>query len=425
MKPLSRLTLLFILLLTACSGLFPSNEPLSTETLVPNGATPNPIETDEEPSSGPVTLRLWMPPEFDPASDSPSSGLLQARLDEFVAFHPGVRVEVRVKEAEGAGGLLDSLTTASAAAPLALPDLIALPSADLSTAALKELVHPLNGLLTEASQEDWYDYARQLSYLQESTFGLPFAGDALIMAYRPAVIGDAPVDWESVVLLETQMAFPAADSQACFTLALYLSAGGAIVDEQGRPTLDVAILEDVLDFMNRARRANVMPYWMAQYEYEYQSWLAFRESRADLAITWSSRYLNDPVSNSAAASIPTQDGSPFTIMTGWVWALSSPESSRHALSIELAEFLTEGEFLAQWTAAAGYFPPRPSALAAWPNTPERALASQIVPAAQVLPPLELLSILGPILEQATVDVLRQQAAPAEAAEAAVESLGVP
>ena len=47
------------------------------------------------------------------------------------------RVEVRLKEAAGTGGLLKSLSAASAAAPLAMPAVVALSRPDLEAAALK------------------------------------------------------------------------------------------------------------------------------------------------------------------------------------------------------------------------------------------------------------------------------------------------
>ena len=104
-----------------------------------------------------------MPPEFDPASSKPAGKILQSRLGEFTNRRPGVRIEVRVKETSGTGGLLDSLTTASAAAPQALPDLVALPRPELETAALKGLLHPFRDLSTPIEDPDWFEYARQLA----------------------------------------------------------------------------------------------------------------------------------------------------------------------------------------------------------------------------------------------------------------------
>src|SRR5512133_760148 len=176
-------------------------------------ATPTPVKPPVSPATNtpgadlgflttatPVqSLTLWVPPEFDPASGSKAGELLKARLAEFSRRNGGMQVNVRVKATSGEGGLLESLNAASAVAPLALPSVIALPRADLEAAALKGLVYPLDGLSTTIDQTDWYPYARQLAMVQGATFALPFAGDALVAAYRPEKVAGPPADWQAAV----------------------------------------------------------------------------------------------------------------------------------------------------------------------------------------------------------------------------------
>jgi len=96
--------------------------------------------TGTEPASSPTPasdanhLILWLPPEFDPHSGTPAGDLLNERLDAFINAHPGLTIEVRIKAVNGPGGLLDSLATTSAAAPAAIPSLVALPRGELETA---------------------------------------------------------------------------------------------------------------------------------------------------------------------------------------------------------------------------------------------------------------------------------------------------
>lgn len=131
-------------LLVGCSQPAPSGpnptaqEPASTTSApVPAAAgqeTPPPASPEN-----PGTLRLWLPPQFDPSGNTPAAQILRQRLNEFSRRYPDVTLDVRVKAVDGPGGLLDSLTTASAAAPGALPDLVALPRELMETAALKGL----------------------------------------------------------------------------------------------------------------------------------------------------------------------------------------------------------------------------------------------------------------------------------------------
>ncbi len=350
------------------------------------------------------------------------------RLKAFTQENPNVQVEVRVKALDGPGGLLDTLTTASAAAPLAMPDLVALPRSLMETAALKGLLHPFDQLTDILSAEDWYPYTHQLARLQNSTFGIPFAGDALLLAYHPTLLPIPPVSWEEAVADQAALAFPASDPQALFTLAMYQAAGGEVEDALGRPTLDAGILTQVLVFYQHAALSQTMPFWLTQFETDDQVWGSFQRDQSAAVVTWASRYLSEAGSlaeKAEAATLPTPTRTPFTLATGWVWALSSPDSSRWALSTRLAEYLVEAQFLAQWTAANGLLPPRVAALEAWPNESQRALIAKLSTSAQLYPSANALSSLGPALKLAVIDVLKQQVLPVDAAQAALDYLKNP
>ena len=418
-----------LILLAACSGELPSvTYPAPQETLPlvsPLSPTTEVTPTLEQPTptqSGPTVLRLWLPPQFDPNSGTPAGNLLKQQLAAFSQRRPDLQVEVRIKALDGPGGLLDSLTTASAAAPMALPDVVALPRPDLETAALKGLLHPFDGLTPAMDDPDWYDYARQLGRLQNSTFGLPFAGDALLLAYYTAQVPKPPADWGSVLQMNTPLAFPAADPQSLFTLAQYQAAGGVVRDDQGRPYLDPAALEKVLRFYLEASKSGAMPVWLTQLQNDDQAWGAFTDRRASMVVTWNSRYLSQVITNTNAAPLPTENGKAFTLATGWVWSLASSQSDRLEMGAQLAEFLTDTTFLAPWTQAAGYLPPRPSSLDAWTNKDQQLMIRQIVLSASLYPSADVITGLGPPLQQAVIQVLKQQVDPQTAAQQAAASL---
>jgi ABC-type glycerol-3-phosphate transport system substrate-binding protein len=443
--------LILLLFLSGCSDL-----PFLRASATPTSSLPKPTLTQEATATaeasqtpagappGPVTLSIWLPPQFDPASGTPAGELLQARLDEFVKRRPGVRLEVRIKALEGPGGMLESLSTASAAAPQAIPDLIALPRPILEAAALKGLLHPYDGLTTTLDNTDWYNYARQLARLQNSTFGIPFAGDALILAYRPQVVTEPPRDWNAVLQAPGMLVFPAADPQALCTLAFYQAAGGEVQDDQGRPSLDAPTLARVFDFYQELARANILPASLNQIDADSVAWAAFQEGQPALALTWFSRVagleiglpptrtlstpavlLTPDAGGMAAAPIPTPDGVRYTLATGWVWALSSHYPERQALAVQLAEFLTQSSFLAEWTLAAGFLPPRSSALEAWAGSPAQALAGQIVISSHLYPSSDVLSSLAQPLREAVAGILQGTGDPVALAQEVVDRLANP
>ncbi len=422
--------LFFIILLSGCmTSVAVNSTPIPQATQTATAETVLLTEEPSQPTDEMITLKIWVPPEFDPSNGSPAGGLLMARLEEFVNRKANVRIETRVKAVEGPGGIIDMLTTANAAAPLALPDLVALPQHALETAAIKGLLHPFDGLTKTMDDPDWYEFARQISHIQNSTFGIPFAGDALIMVYRPSVLGEQPEDWTSLLELSTQssasLSFPASDPDSLLTLTFYQSIGGSLLDDENRPKLDSIQLTEVLTYYQKAEQSMLMPFWLTQYETDEQSWAAYEENQTEMVITWAYRYLQNPPADSSGAPIPTRDGIPYTLATGWAWALASPDPDHQILSAQLAEFITNIDFLADWTAAGGYLPPRSDSLSSWENASLQTLFNQIAPSARLIPSLDVLTTLGPVLQKATIDVLKEEASPIAAVETAIETLSTP
>jgi ABC-type glycerol-3-phosphate transport system substrate-binding protein len=375
-----------------------------------------------------VILRIWLPPEFDPAANSPANQLLKARLDEFEAENPGVELMVRVKAVDGMGGLLDALASTNAAAPLALPDMVLLPRPLLESAALKGLLYPYDGLSSLMDDPSWFEYARQLAHLEANTYGIPFAGDAMVMAYRPSMIGNPPNSLEAAISLNEVLLFPAADLQALFTLSNYLVSGESLQDAEGRPSLDEATLVDILEIYQRASQAGVMPYWITQYSNDEQVWEAFMAEKFPMAVTWASTFMEHKLNAIADLSLlplPTPDGTRFTLATGWSWALAGQDPERRELSVRLAEFMVEKEFLTSWTYAAGYLPPRLDALRGWQESDLRWMFEQVSYSAQLMPPADLIASIGPPVEQAVVDVLKAQNNPQTAAQSAIDQINKP
>ncbi len=435
MKRFRFLAGLLLCFLSACGQVFPSNpiappaaSPSPVVSPTPVGlVTPEPTPAANQPAGNPgagtsagqvTTLRLWLPPQFDPRSDNPAAHIFNRRLEQFRMRRPGVNIQVRLKAVNETGGLLDSLITANAAAPAALPDLVALPRDLLETAALKGLIYPYDSLSQKMNDGDWYEYAQDLSKLQQSVYGLPFAGDALTLVYRPSAVPEPPQRWEQVLARSTPLVFAAADPQAALTMALYQSSGGKVQDAQGRPSIDALTLTEVLSFYHQAETSALMSEGLTQFQSDDQVWQAYQQGKADLIVCWTSRYLSTTEPEYSIALLPTAKSEPFSLATGWVWGLAVRDPARQAMAVELAEFLTESSFLAEWTQAAGFIPPRPSALKQWEDKDLQAVIEPIARVAHSLPQVDVISALSGPFWQATVDVLKHKNDPATAAQAA-------
>jgi ABC-type glycerol-3-phosphate transport system substrate-binding protein len=380
---------------------------------------------EEATPAGPTALRIWLPPQFDPGGGSLAGNLLQERLDAFSERRENVRIEVRIKALDGPGGLYEALAATTAAAQLAMPDLVVLPHWLIQAAATKGLLRPMTELTSALDDPDWYDFARQSASLENNLFGLPFAGDVLIQVYRGGPDVQPALDWTAALALKTPFGFPAADPQALFGLALYEAAGGKLLDEEDRLTLQVEPLGKALEFFKAAAAVEVTPFWLTQYQADAQVWAAFQEGRTSNLAGWLSDYRAADLDGVRFDHIPTPDGKPFGLARGWAWTLTSPDAERREIAVELAEFLTESSFLARWSQAAGLLPARPSALAEWRLGKDAARLEPIAQAASLVPPSDSLKVMGPALSEAIAQVLKGQLEPQAAAQAAANQVSPP
>ena len=402
----------FLLFLTGCSALqsydpdwinrifyTPTPVPARTSTAAPQPtpATQSATEQPQPAVTEPTTLHIWLPAQFNPNVNTTAATLLKQRLTSFEAEHPGYVIDVRVKSEDGEADLLNSLAITSMAAPGALPDLIALPRHSLEAAAQKKLVRPLDDLSANLQNIDWYPYARELGKVDGTTYGLPFAGDALVIIYRPELVWIK--NWDGILLSESHLTFAGADPQAQLGLALYISAGGELQDAQGKPTLDQEILSRVLELFAKGTAADIFPDAALNIAAEEQAMQEYRARRTDMVIAHYSQFR------------ATQDGllqplmglnvEHLTFATGWVWALPSQRTATQQITLELAEYLMADDFLPRWIDETGYLPTYPSSL----TGSDRESATSVIEAAQLAPSNDVILALGPLMQEAIARVL--------------------
>ncbi len=422
------LLLLLIMLaaavLASCSSLPFLDEMISSptppvdETLIPPTVEASPTPTPQNVSQ----LTIWVPPHFSPQDGTTAGNLFLSRLEEYANRRPLVDVKVRVKQLEGDYGLLTSLRSAREAAPLVMPDLIALPRPLMEQAYQEGLIIPLEERTGLMEDNNWFDFAGELSRIDDQLVGIPFAGDAIVLAYKINNSEEQPpVDWASLLEVQKALAFPASDPESLVTLAYYESLGGEFIPaDGGNFQLQRPPLQDVLQFYQEAQAANVMPFWLTQLENETQAWSSYQERQSTLALTWSSLYFRADAPNTSLAAVPTRSGKSFTYATGWVWCVVSSQPAQEEEALELVEFLVEDGFLDSWSVESSYLPVRPSALEIWPEGAYPLLWQQILPAAVIPPDQEVINAIGMEVRDAVVAVLKDQTAPETALEGLIE-----
>ena len=384
------------ILLVGCSSLAPFLSPPTAVPAQTATSTPQPTPTSTAPAiDQPRLLRVWLPPQFDPNTGTPSAELLKQRLQNFESTHSGIQIEVRIKDD---ADILNALSVTANAAPGAMPDLIALSHSNMQTAASAGYLHPLEGLTTILQDPDWYVVAREFGHVQNTEFGLPFACDALLAVYRPAVFESMPAGWNDVFSSGSYIAFPVADPEAFFSLALYLSDGSRFVDDQGVATLNEETLIKVLSFYKSSLDTETTPPAIRDYQTDAQVLQYYRDGKADLAIVWASSDID--TKSGQYMPVPGLNDVPYSFADGWVWALAGPNVENQPLAVELAAHLVESGFMSEWTSASGYLPTRPQALAGWGDEELRESVNGVLQSAHPLPSGEVLSVVSPLLREA-------------------------
>jgi ABC-type glycerol-3-phosphate transport system substrate-binding protein len=378
-------------------------------------AAPSPSESAApKPTADLSSLTIWLPPSFRSDNNSPAGEIFTQRIEDYRAAHPGHDVVVRIKASTGAGGLRDSLAAAAAAAPDALPDLVALDQSNLHAAAIKGLIRPLSGMLPAEVWESAFPYARTLVVVDEQWYGIPFAGDAIVLAGTQMPY-PSPRRWTDTGGWTSLLFAPLADSRALFLFFGYYAAGGTPMLSVADVRLDTASLTQTLSWLLAMQEEDVLTARSLQLDSFESSFLAI-ESVGDCSVTLYS--VVSKASDYFIGYLPTPEGEPFSLATGWSWTMATADPVRQKPAAELMIWLSDPEFLAAWSAAQGVLPTTRPALELWAEGARRDLIAEISVRALPFPNDEILVFAGPVFSKAARRVLLEGILPLDSAKEA-------
>lgn len=356
----------------------------------------------------PARLILWLPPQFDPENGTAAAAILKQRLAEFETVHPQFTVEVRIKAMDGQSGLLESLKSTAVSAPAALPTLVALPYPLMDEAVSASLLQPISSDTVSLENADWLPYARESAVVDGQTYGFPFAGDALVLAYRPRISPEPPTTWQQLVGQQGFVVFPGADPEAAVITNIYLSAGGSLTDDTGVPTLQAQPLEATLKVLNDGAQGNAFPYWIGNFSSFDQSWEIFTNQQAEYALTWSSLYFSSMLENAAIAAVPGFDDRSTSLAKTWAWCIPAGSATDRQNSLLLAQWLSDPDFVNHWARAAYYLPVRESGLTNWQDHPDMAFIARLVHSERLIPLATPNKVTTPLLRDAAIQIIKKQ-----------------
>lgn len=319
-----------------------------------------------------VILDIWVPDFLNPYDETTGAAVLNEQLAEFTDIYPDIQVQVVVKKASGAGGLYGLLSAAYPVAPAVLPDLIILNQSDLGAAIEGELVQPLEPYPVDLSS--FFPFSVNGLQKDEKTYGIPFVVQADQMVYRSGISAAPPFSWTDVLTSGYSLLFPAgpADGSADDALlAIYLGSGGKVIDEQGKPTLDRAVLEQLYRFFGEMANRNLLNSERALGLADAQScWNLYQQGIGRLSAVPAGVYWTAPSKNNLPTWPPTLHGQPAAIAHTWSLALATDDPFRQEAALQLALWLTSPRQVADLTRSTLLLPSRIQAVEQWGLLPE-------------------------------------------------------
>lgn len=377
---------ILITCLVACASPLaapPANnaEPILTVTPAPTAESLIATPPVEPTPGGPLNLLAWWPDALAPAGQEKATLQLADDVDTFHASVPNVRVEIRLKKAQDAGGVMETLRAASAVAPRALPDVTLLRRTDLLAAVAAGYIQPLEGLVTSAVLGDLYPAALDLGRVDGVVYGLPYALDVEHIAYRPTVLTGSFARFDDVLADQQAFVFPAGVTAGLSDVVFlqYLSAGGTATElSRGRP--NQAALRTVLAFYQQAVTQAIIDPSVLDYARSDDYLFQLGEGKLNAAVVTSTQYLSLLADGQAldAAPIPLARGEPSTVVNGWMWVMVTKDKERQALAVRFMEWMMEAERLAAYTRLVNMLPARRAAMRVWDGGAFATLGSRLL-----------------------------------------------
>jgi ABC-type glycerol-3-phosphate transport system substrate-binding protein len=371
---------------------------------------------------------VWLPDTLVPPGNTQSSTILTQQIAAFAATQADVRVQALVKRAHGSGGLLDLVQATAPVAPSVLPDVVLLDLSEVSAAAQSGLLRPLNDLVPASALTDLFPFAE--AGLSDSQWvAIAYTADLEHLAYNAARVQAPPLTWAQVLSGSQQYLFPAGASggmPADALFAQYAAFGGQWQDATGQPLLDAPALTQMLDQFKDAQQAGVISTNVLNFSSPDNTWMVYLSSATPVVDVRASRFVSERtmIYGTMAAPLPGRVEPARLIARGWALVVPTRDPDHLPLAASLVAWLVSPENEGAWTRAASLLPAHRKAFDHWfPADSYTAFVRQELERAIPAPPAYVAQVVSPALQKAVADVLRGQAQPADAAAAAVASVG--
>jgi ABC-type glycerol-3-phosphate transport system substrate-binding protein len=366
------ISLLTTSLLVACAPTPAAEDGITTELILTSTSviiTPEVTEipVPEPPPTEPPRIIIWWPETLAPLNNEEAAAILAGHIADYERSVNGINVEIRLKQAQDVGGIIETLRTASVVAPDALPDLTLIQREDLVAAVQADLVQPLEGHISSAIIGNLHRAVLALGQVDDELYGLPYALEVQHLAYHP-VTNNESWRFEEMLLRESPFVFPAnrVNGVNDVFLVQYLAAGGALLDGG---IINADALRDTLAFYEQAVAAGIVDPVVLDYSAPANYRRELASGTISAAVVTSSVYLEMLAEGQMLdyGLIPTSNGQPATVLNGWMWVVTTPAADRQTPAVAFLDWMLDAERQGEYDEAVYLLPSQRSALRRWIN----------------------------------------------------------
>lgn len=366
----------------------------------------------------PTTISIWWPDTLYPLNDETAADILETLVNDFNETNEDIQVEFRLKRSEGEGSILATLTAGIDVATAGMPDLVVLSRRDLVTAARDSLIRPVDDWLPDELRQNLLPGVLSLGEIEGDLYGYPYAITVRHAIYQMEDFAGMPQSYDDVVESEAAFYFRGADSQ--MLIAQYLANGGRLVDANGLTVIDEQALLNVLAFYAAARDQVDVDALESETNGTY--WALVGQTEPALAIADSTLILQRPLDYAfELAPLPHQGSQPLTILSGWIWAVTTAHPERNTAALAFLRWMADAEAQSAYTEAFGILPASRPALRIWQDDRYADVLPNWLPNSIILPTGQRVST-ATLQIQTAFEAVLEGMSPEEATEAALNTL---
>lgn len=324
----------------------------------------------------PMTLSVWWP-DVLASLESDAYAILTEQTEAFVESESNVNMRSRLRRVGEPGGIMSTMRSASVVAPGALPDVTLLRRSDLIAAQRDGLIQPLERLVPSGIVGS-LSSSLPLGQIDNELYGVPYVLNLQHLVYHEPEETDttwSTWSFDDVLAREQTFIFPAGriTSVNDVFLTQYLKAGGTMSRDRTL-TLNPVALRSVLTFYENAKDAGLIDGFALNYITPSDYLSGFRNGNYDLAVFSSETYLQLKASDDTlrAATIPTPDGNPASILNGWMWVIVTTDPNRQEAAMRYITWMMNNERQVEYALVARMLPSQNTTIGRTVSTAEDA-----------------------------------------------------